>query len=63
MPTQTFKSDHRQRVAQHVVEITGDALALGNGGQPFDLLVGPSQQGVLTLALARARGLPRLSRR
>ena len=45
-------------MAQHVVEVAGDTLPLGDGGQPFDLLVRPSQLCVLTLALSEKEVCP-----
>ncbi len=38
-----LQHDHRQGVAEQVVQVTCDAFPLGDRGQPLDLLVRPSQ--------------------
>ena len=38
-----LQHDHRQGVTEQVVQVTCDALPLGDRGQPLDLLVRPLQ--------------------
>ena len=47
-----LQHDHRQGVTEQVVQVTCDALALGDRGQPLDLLVRATQPGLHALAFA-----------
>ena len=58
-----LQHDHRQGVTEQVVQITCDALALGDRGQPLDLLVRATQPGLHALAFAVNDPMPRSPRR
>ena len=45
-----FHDDHRQRVAEEIVQVARDALPLGERGEPLDLLVGAAKATVRPLA-------------